>query len=91
MFKCDKNNAVERAQRVKRQPMDPPIPPRPCVNGTMAGSANDEEESGAGATMGSDSVSDGMEEKSGVGDEEEQREQDKKKRKEKKQNRRNKD
>jgi len=57
----------------------------------MAGSANDEEESGAGATMGSDSVSDGMEEKSGVGDEEEQREQDKKKRKEKKQNRRNKD
>ena len=58
MFRCDKSKAVERTQRVRRQPIW--FPPRPCVNGTMTGSASGE------------AVSDGMEEQSGVGNEEEQ-------------------
>lgn len=54
--------------------MDPTLPPRPCVNGTMAGSANGEEqeESGAGETMEGEAISESMEEQSGVGNTEEQ-------------------
>ena len=51
-----------RAQRVRRQSMR--FPPRPCVNGTMTGSASGE------------AVSDGMEEQSEVGNEEEQRQEE---------------
>jgi len=63
-FRCDKNRAARRAQRVRREPMDPTVPPRPCVNGTMAGSANGEEqeESGAGETMEGEAISESMEE-----------------------------
>lgn len=44
--------------------MDPTVPPRPCVNGTMAGSANGEEqeESGTGETMEGEAISESMEE-----------------------------
>ena len=62
MFRCDKSRAVERAQRVRRQSIR--FPPRPCVNGTMTGSASGE------------AVSDGMEEQSEVGNEEEQRQEE---------------
>ena len=51
LFRCDKNKAAEHAQRVRREPMHPTFPPRPCVNGTMAGTTNGEEESGTGSTM----------------------------------------
>ena len=74
MFRCDNSRDVERAQRVRRQPMYPPFPPRPCVNGTMApGSANGEQESAAGPTMEGEAVSDGME---GLGNEEEEERQE---------------
>lgn len=51
MFRCDKKKAVERAQRVRRQPINPMSPTRPCVNGAMAGSANGEDECGGGDIM----------------------------------------
>ena len=56
--------------------MGPPFPPRPCVNGTMAGSANGEEESGTVATMENEAVSDGMEQEEEEAEEEKEEEEE---------------
>ena len=67
MFRCGKEKTAERSQRVRRQPLFPPFPPRPCVNDTMAGSANDEDECENGVIV----VDETAEEQSEVGNGEE--------------------
>lgn len=92
LFRCNKNRAARRAQRVRRQPspMNPTFPPRPCVNGPMAGSASGEEESGSGDTMEGEAASGGQQGQSGIGNGEEQRQEEEENRNRRNKNKRNK-
>ena len=88
LFRCHKNKAARRAQRVRRQPspMDPTFPPRPCVNGQMAGLASGEEESGSGDTMEGEATSGGQQGQSGIGNGQERRQEEDENRNKKKKN-----